>query len=98
MFQCAAGCGKGAEGRAGAFPSRFPQDPLHRQLVQPLDDAGHPVPSVLARAKDLTDYALEDRYPFSDREDEVTEIDYQDAVEIAEMVVRWAETLVRSKR
>ncbi len=59
-------------------------------LVELLEKGNINVPDGIQKAKTLTDYAIEARYP-GDYEP-VNEEMYKDAVEIAEKVVLWVET------
>ena len=58
-------------------------------LLSLLADAGHAVPEPVKSAKELTRYASVTRYPGLD--ERVSDLQYADALEIAEAVVRWAE-------
>ena len=58
-------------------------------LLSLLEEIGEPVPETIRTAVSLTTYATATRYPNTGAP--VTELEYQDAVAIAEAVVRWAE-------
>ena len=58
-------------------------------LLSLLEEIGEPVPEAIRTAVSLTTYATATRYPNTGAP--VTEQEYQDAVTIAEAVVRWAE-------
>lgn len=58
-------------------------------LLSLLEEIGEPVPEAIRTAVLLTTYATATRYPNTGAP--VTEQEYQDAVAIAEAVVRWAE-------
>ncbi len=58
-------------------------------LLSLLGDAGQAVPEPVKSARELTRYASVTRYPGLD--DRVSDLQYADALEIAETVVRWAE-------
>ena len=60
------------------------------QLITLLQDKGQPVPDEVKEAGRLTRYAVFTRYPGLD--DSVTEEEHEQAVEIAESVVRWVES------
>ena len=59
-----------------------------RGLLTLLDSSGYPIPAEIWEADNLTDYAVETRYPgLSER---VSDEEYRVAVTLAETVVRWA--------
>ena len=60
-----------------------------RRLLALLQDVGEEVPPPVARAGNLTRYASGTRYPGT--AEPVDEQRYRNAIEIAEVVVRWAE-------
>ena len=72
-------------GRGIAFP--YIHDLAH--LMMSLEARGEPIPDTIRRAAKLTQYAIHTRYP--GLEEPVSESEYQEAVDIAEAVVRWAE-------
>ena len=59
------------------------------RLVSLLEAAGERVPETVMLAEELTQYAMSTRYP--SLEQPVSERDYDEAVRVAEAVVRWAE-------
>lgn len=59
------------------------------RLLSLLEAAGHRVPEGVMQAEELTQYAMSTRYP--SLEQPVTKGDYDEAVRVAEAVVRWAE-------
>ena len=59
------------------------------RLLMTLEARGEPIPETIRRAAKLTQYAIHTRYP--GLEEPVSESEYQEAVDIAEAVVRWAE-------
>ena len=74
----------------------FPKTHDLRQLFTLLDSAGHSIPQDIWDAVDLTDYAVETRYPGP--AEPVTQKEYREAVKMAERVVKWAEDIVSPKR
>lgn len=74
----------------------FPKTHDIRALLTLLDQAQCEVPPEIWNAVDLTDYAVETRYP--GRVEAVTEDEYRQAVALAERVVRWAEQIVSGGR
>ena len=58
-------------------------------LLSLLEEIEEPIPEAIRTAVSLTTYATATRYPNTGAP--VTEQEYQDAVAIAESVVRWAE-------
>lgn len=70
----------------------FPRTHDIALLLRLLERTGRPIPDDVLTARDLTDYAFETRYPGD--YPQVTEDDYRKAVEIAEMVVQWAEGII----
>ena len=59
------------------------------RLLMTLETHGEPIPEAIRQAAKLTQYALHTRYPGF--EEPVSEPEHQEAVAIAEAVVRWAE-------
>ena len=59
------------------------------RLLSLLEDGGEVIPETIRRAGELTDYATITRYPGEIRP--VTEVEYREAIAIAEAVVHWAE-------
>ena len=57
-------------------------------LLSILEEDGENVPNEVRRATRLTPYAVDTRYPGV--EQPVSEQDYRDAIEIAEVVIHWA--------
>ncbi len=62
------------------------------RLIDILESAGDPIPDAVRRAGRLTRYATATRYP--GLEEPVTEREHAEAVEIAEAVLHWAESLL----
>ena len=60
-----------------------------RGLLTLLDSTGSPIPAEIWKADNLTDYAVETRYP--GLSEPVSDSEYRDAVALAEAVVRWAD-------
>jgi hypothetical protein len=54
-----------------------------------LDSGGYPIPTEIWEAVDLSDYAVETRYP--GLSEPVSDKEYRDAVALAETVLRWAD-------
>jgi HEPN domain-containing protein len=71
----------------------FPKSHHLAELLVILRQAGHEVPEEMWRADDLSDYAVWTRYPTD--ESPVDEAEYRRALELAEQVVRWAESVIR---
>jgi HEPN domain-containing protein len=63
-----------------------------RALLSLLEIAGYPVPAEIRKVDDLTDYAVETRYPGLG--EPVGMGEYRDAVDLAETVVRWADAQI----
>jgi len=63
-------------------------------LLGVLQQAGHDVPDELWQADRLSDYAVVTRYP--GHRYPVDEKEHQRAVEVAEQVVRWAESVIHA--
>lgn len=64
-------------------------------LLSMLEESGEDVPDSIRRAVGLTPYAVDTRYPGVGQP--VSEEAYQDAIEIAEAVTRWAQARVTRK-
>ena len=61
------------------------------RLLSLLEETGESLPGIVTQAEELSQYATATRYPTL--EQPVTERDYNEAVRVAEAVVRWAEGL-----
>ena len=62
------------------------------ELLRTLEDAGVAIPSNIRDAAELTEFAVEARYPGPF--EPVTEDEWKRAVELAETVVSWVEKLL----
>jgi HEPN domain-containing protein len=74
------------------MPFRFVHDIA--ELLTVLEENGISLPEEIRAAAELSDYAVEARYPGP--MEPVTEDEYKEAVKAAEAVLSWAETLVVS--
>ena len=74
----------------------FPKTHDLRQLLTLLDSEGRSIPQNIRKAVDLTDYAVETRYPGP--AEPVTQKEYRAAVKIAGQVVKWAERIISGKQ
>jgi len=72
------------------IPFRFVHDIA--ELLTVLEQNGISLPEHIRAAVELTDYAVEARYPGP--MEPVTEDEYKEAVKIAEMVVSWVEGFI----
>lgn len=72
---------------ARGIPFRFTHDIA--ELLTLLENHGISLPEEIRAAADLTDYAVESRYPGPS--EPVSEEEFKDALRIAEAVVAWAE-------
>lgn len=70
----------------------FPYTHDLTRLLERIDAGGRSVPAGVQRSTKLSDYAVESRYP--GLAEPVTEEEYQEAVELAEQVVVWAEEML----
>ena len=66
------------------------------ELLDQVEKAGQDVPGRIKQVVDLTDYAVATRYPGAI--EPVTEEEYEEALAIAEEVVRWVDGVVDSER
>ena len=67
----------------------FPYTHDLSHLLTVLETHGESIPDAIRQAEELTRYAARTRYPGF--EEPVSETEYQDAISIAEAVIRWAE-------
>ncbi len=74
---------------------RFPYVNDLAELFHLLEQAGEPIPSRVRDAEQLTDYAVEARYP--GLAEPVSHEEYEEALALAETVVRWAEERLRGE-
>ncbi|MBI2939999.1 MAG: HEPN domain-containing protein [Chloroflexi bacterium] len=91
-FQAQQAAEKAIKGVLIRLRVRFPYVHDLGKFLNLVDEAGQPVPGGVMRAGDLTEYAIETRYP--GMTEPVTPQEYEDAVAIAETVVRWAESVI----
>jgi len=63
-------------------------------LITIMEQNGISVPEIIKRATDLTEYAIETRYPGIEP---VSEEEYRQAVLLAEGVLSWAESIILSR-
>ncbi|MCS6842970.1 MAG: HEPN domain-containing protein [Caldilineales bacterium] len=75
------------------IPFRFVHDLT--ELLTRLEQGGVHLPKDVRSAAALSNYAVEARYPGPT--EPVTEEEYQEAVALAEVVVRWVERLVKAE-
>jgi len=75
------------------IPFRFVHDIA--ELLTVLEQNGIHLPEYIRTSAELSDYAVEARYPGP--MEPVTEEEYKEAVNIAEKVVSWVESLIRVK-
>ena len=71
---------------------RFPYVHDLAQLVGLVEQAGQQVPQNLKWAAILSDYAVEACHP--GLSEPVTQVEYDEAIEIAEEVIHWAHAIV----
>lgn len=76
--------------------ARFPKTHALADLLTLLAKAGVDVPEEVREATLLTPYAVEARYP--GLWEEVSAEDHAEALRVAERVLEWAETLIRTPR
>ena len=62
------------------------------RLLSLIEEGGEAIPESVRKAEELTPYAVIARYPGTARP--LAEHEYDEAVEVAEAVVRWAERLL----
>lgn len=73
----------------------FPKTHDLRVLLMIADPTGRELPEEIWQAADLTDYAIEPRYPGMG--EPVSEEEYRKAVATAEQVVQWAEGIIHGR-
>jgi HEPN domain-containing protein len=71
---------------------RFPYIHDLTQLLLLVEQAGWDIPGNIRRAAILSDYAVEARYPGIS--EPVTQVEYDEAIEIAEGIIHWAQAIV----
>jgi HEPN domain-containing protein len=74
---------------------QFPKIHDIGELLSLLERSGEKIPKAYWRADDLTQYAVETRYPGP--AEPVTQKEYQAAVKIAGEVVKWAQKIISGK-
>jgi HEPN domain-containing protein len=74
----------------------FPKTHNIRALLELVDPTGSQISKEIWQAIDLTNYAVETRYPGT--AEPVTRNEYRQAVALAQKVVKWAENIVLPKR
>ncbi|NOY52925.1 MAG: HEPN domain-containing protein [Deltaproteobacteria bacterium] len=76
------------------IPFRFVHDLA--ELLTSITNHGIPIPDNIHAAAELTNYAVESRYPGP--AEPVTEDEFRDALQKAELVVAWAETHIEEEK
>ncbi len=82
------------------FQVDFPRTHSIGELIGLLEGHDHPVPTDIQGAKGLTVYAVHTRYPFDGRGEprtSMTREDLDQAIEIADRVLAWAESVIAGK-
>lgn len=74
----------------------FPKTHDIRELLTLASTSGEVVPEAIWEAINLTDYAVETRYPGP--AEPVTRKEYREAVAVAGKVVKWAEKIISTKQ
>jgi len=74
----------------------FPKTHDIGELLALMNRSGQKVPQEFWKADDLTQYAVETRYPGP--VEPVTRNEYRQAVALAQKVVKWAENIIVAKR
>ena len=74
----------------------FPKTHNIRALLELLDPTGSEIPKEIWQGIDLTNYAVETRYPGP--AELVTRNEYREAVVLARKVVKWAENIILPKQ
>lgn len=74
----------------------FPKTHNIRALLELLDPTGSEISKEIWQAIDLTNYAVETRYPGP--AEPVTKIEYRQALTVAGKVVKWAENIISPKQ
>ncbi|MFH1760082.1 MAG: HEPN domain-containing protein [bacterium] len=75
------------------YKIKFPKSHDLADLMSMLETNRHSVPEEIKRAAELTEYAVETRYP--GWIEPVVQTEYEEAIEIAEKVLNWAESLIK---
>ena len=91
-FQAQQAAEKAMKGMLVALRVRFPYTHDLAVLLSLLEQAEQTVPEQIRGAAQLSDYAVEARYP--GLAEPVTREEYEEAVSIAEAVMRWAEEVI----
>jgi HEPN domain-containing protein len=92
------GAGGRKSGQGDFNPPQGPVPKIHDigELLSLLDQSGEKIPEEIWRVDDLTQYAVETRYPGP--AEPVTQKEYREAVKMAERVVKWAGKIILAKR
>ncbi len=96
MLRYGAGGRKSGQGDFNHLKIQFPKIHDIGELLSLLDQSGEKIPGEIWRVDDLTQYAVETRYPGP--AEPVTQKEYREAVKMAERVVKWAEKIILAKR
>lgn len=93
-FDCQQSVEKAIKALLISIDKEFP--PIHSiaRLLEIVSETGIEIPEEIQRAIDLTDYAVETRYP-GEREP-VTKEEYEEALTIAEVVHNWASSIIKA--
>lgn len=91
-FQAQQAAEKAMKGMLVALRVRFPYTHDLADLLSLIEQAEQTIPEQIREAARLSDYAVEARYP--GLAEPVTREEYEEAVSIAEAVMRWAEEVI----
>lgn len=78
-----------------SFETAYPRTHNIRTLLDQLSESTD-IPQDVEESAGLTDYAVESRYPMNT--EPVDDDEYQQAIDLAKVVVLWAETIIRKKK
>jgi len=93
-FDCQQAAEKSLKGLLVARDLESPHTHIIAALLQTLERNGIVIPEEIRDSSDLTDYAVTTRYP--GMYEPIREDEYQDALAVAERVVAWVHTELRT--
>jgi len=91
-FDCQQSAEKAIKALLISIDKKFPWEHSIARLLELVSEAGIKIPEEIEKAIDLTDYAVETRYPGG--REPVTEEEYKEALKIAEGVFNWISKII----
>ena len=92
-FECQQAVEKSIKAILISIDKKFEKIHNIERLFKFLEEEGEEIPEEIKEAKSLSDYAVDSRYPGD--YDPVDQQDYEKALNLAEKVVKWANSMIK---